>query len=207
MLIEQVITAGIEWLFGLLTPAGAFIKAIQAVIKIVQFFVDHWDDVVAMVQAFVDTLDAIANGNTAAMATAIEEAMANTVPVIIGFLASLIGVDGFGEKIKTILTNIQTFVDNIQTGIIQKAGDWLGSKGSKERRKKRKEEEEAKKKADEEGDDVEDENGDKTEDNQNQEESDKENDDDELSEDESDGDLTDEEITACSAARKDIRSN
>ncbi|MCH2045804.1 MAG: hypothetical protein MK212_16930, partial [Saprospiraceae bacterium] len=155
MLIQEVIEAGITWLFSLLNPASAFIKAIMGIIDIVTFFVDHWDDVVAMVQAFVDTLDAIANGNTAAMATAIEEAMANTVPVIIGFLASLIGVDGFGEKIKTILTNIQTFVDNIQTGIIQKAGDWLGSKGSKERKKKRKEEEEAKKKADEEGEDVE----------------------------------------------------
>ena len=43
MIAQEVIQAGIQWVVGLLGgPAGAFIKAAQAIIKIVMWFVRQW---------------------------------------------------------------------------------------------------------------------------------------------------------------------
>ncbi len=36
---NQVIQAGIKWILGLLSPVGAFVKAIMAIIDVVKFFV------------------------------------------------------------------------------------------------------------------------------------------------------------------------
>ena len=36
MLVTEVIEAGIKWGLGLLTPAGAFVKAAMAIVKIAQ---------------------------------------------------------------------------------------------------------------------------------------------------------------------------
>lgn len=125
MLIQEVVEAGIEWLFGLLTPAGAFVKAVKMVIKVVQFFVEHWDDIVAMVNAFIDSLTAIVNGDVSAMAAAIENAMASTIPAIIGFLASLVGLDGLGERVQEIIQGIRNYVDSIIESLILKAKKWF----------------------------------------------------------------------------------
>lgn len=143
-LIEEIVNKGIQFLMAMLTPAGAFLKAIETIINIVQFFVDNWDTIITMVEAFVETVEAVANGNIGVMATAIENAMASTIPSVIGFLASLLNLDKLGEKIQGVVENIRKEVDAMITKIVQKAGDWLGSKSSKERK-----EEEAKNKENE----------------------------------------------------------
>ena len=125
MLIMQVVEAGIEWLLGMLVPGGAFIKAVKLIIDVVKFFVENWDNIIAMVTAFVDTISAVAYGNIGVMAAAIEQAMANTVPVIIGFLASLVGLDGMGKKVQGVIEGIRTKVDEVIESIIAKAKQWF----------------------------------------------------------------------------------
>ena len=41
MVITKVIEAGIKWIMGLMSPAGAFIKAAMMIIDIVRFFVER----------------------------------------------------------------------------------------------------------------------------------------------------------------------
>src|ERR1700674_3389466 len=115
--IVKVITAGVTWIIGLLNPASAFIKACKAIYDIVMFFIERGSQIMALVNAILDNLAAIASGNISAAADLVETVLAKGLPLVIGFLASLLGVSGISEKIKEVITAVRK--------PITKAVDWV----------------------------------------------------------------------------------
>src|SRR5207237_9995818 len=73
--IEEVIKAGVKWIFGLLNPVGAFVKACMAIYDIVMFFVNHGREIIELVNAVLDNLGAIVSGNVGAAANLIERTL------------------------------------------------------------------------------------------------------------------------------------
>lgn len=115
MIQSQVIQAGIKWIMGLLTPAGAFIKAAMAIIDIVKFFIQRAAQIMELVGAFIEGVKAVASGSVKAVASAIENALAKAVPVVIGFLAALLGLSGLAQKVTGIFKKIH---DRVEKGLI-----------------------------------------------------------------------------------------
>jgi hypothetical protein len=105
--ITRVITAGITWLIGLLNPASAFIKACKAIYDIIMFFVERASQIAALVNAIIDSVVAIASGSIGSAAAKVETALARAIPVVIGLLASLLGVSGITAKIKSVIEAIR----------------------------------------------------------------------------------------------------
>lgn len=126
MLITQVIEAGIKWLLGLLTPAGAFVKAAMMIIDIVEFFINQGSQILELVKAFVDSVAAIASGAVGQASKLIETALAKSIPVLIGFLASLLGIDGLADGVVGIFKRIRKRVDAAIDGLIERAKTWFG---------------------------------------------------------------------------------
>jgi len=108
----QVIQAGIKFVLGLLTPVGAFIKAAMAIIDVVKFFIQRAAQIMELVKAFTDSIKAIASGNVGAVAKSIENALGRAVPVLIGFLASLLNLGGLADKILGIIRKIRQRIEN-----------------------------------------------------------------------------------------------
>ncbi|PJJ67452.1 phage tail protein [Chryseobacterium geocarposphaerae] len=108
----QVIQAGIKWVMGLLTPVGAFIKAAMAIIDVVKFFIQRAAQIMELVKAFSDSIKAIASGNVGAVAKSIENALGRAVPVLIGFLASLLGIGGLADKVLGVIRKIRQRIEN-----------------------------------------------------------------------------------------------
>ncbi len=128
---EKVIIAGIMWLIGLLNPVAAFIKACKAIYDIVSFFIDRAQQVGELVNAIVDSVGAIAGGALVEAAGKVENALAKGIPVAIGFLASLLGLGGISDKIKTIIHAIQEPIHNVigkVLGVVLKPFKWIGNK-------------------------------------------------------------------------------
>ncbi|WP_294310429.1 hypothetical protein [uncultured Chryseobacterium sp.] len=109
---SQVIQAGIKWVMGLLTPVGAFIKAAMAIIDVVKFFIQRAAQIMELVKAFSDSIKAIASGNVGAVAKSIENALGRAVPVLIGFLASLLGIGGLADKVLGVIRKIRLRIEN-----------------------------------------------------------------------------------------------
>jgi hypothetical protein len=114
---EKVIIAGITWVIGLLNPASAFFKACKAIYDIVMFFVERGSQILALVNAIIDSIAAIAKGSLDQAATWVENALAKAIPVAIGFLASLLGLGDISGTIRGVIEKAQTPVN--------KAIDWL----------------------------------------------------------------------------------
>jgi hypothetical protein len=119
--ITKIVVAGIKWLISLLNPAAAFVKACMMIYDIVKFFIERGQQIIALVNAIIDTLGAIVAGNISAMATAVEGALARMVPVAISFLAALLGLGGISAKIRQIIETIQRPINAAIDWVINKA--------------------------------------------------------------------------------------
>jgi Domain of unknown function (DUF4157) len=120
-IIEKVIMAGVTWLIGLLNPASAFFKACKAIYDIIMFFVERGSQIIALVNAVIDSMAAIAAGSIGGAATMVENALARAIPVVIGFLASLLGVGGISEKIKQVIETVRKPINAAIDWVIGKA--------------------------------------------------------------------------------------
>lgn len=121
MVITKVIEAGIKWVLGLMSPAGAFVKAAMMIIDIVKFFVERAAQIFELVQAFINSIKALAAGNVSAVAKGIEQALTKAIPVLIGFLASLVGITGLTGKVQKIIKKVRKKIDKAMKKIILKA--------------------------------------------------------------------------------------
>ncbi|MFD5827070.1 hypothetical protein [Lentzea sp. NPDC060358] len=119
--VTKIITAGITWLIGLLNPAAAFIKACKLIYDVVMFFVNNGSRIMKFVNTVIDSVADIVRGNVGGVVNKINDVLGQMVPLIIGFLASAIGLGGIGAKIRSIVETLQKPVT--------KALDWVIKKG------------------------------------------------------------------------------
>ena len=127
--VTRVIMAGITWLVGLLNPASAFIKACKAIYDIIMFFVERGSQILALVNAVIDSITAIAKGALGEAAAMVENALAKGIPVVIGFLASLLGLGGISDKIKSVIEAIRKPIGEAIDWVIHKAVDLVKTSG------------------------------------------------------------------------------
>ncbi len=102
-LIPTVIVAGITWIVSLLNPASAFVRAVKAIIDIVMFVVNQGAQIVEFVNAVLDAVIEIANGGAAGVPKMVETALAASIPLLIGLLASLLGIGSLANKVKQVI--------------------------------------------------------------------------------------------------------
>ncbi|MEA5605363.1 eCIS core domain-containing protein [Nostoc sp. UHCC 0252] len=121
--IEKVVIAGIEWVISLLTPASAFVKAAKAIYQIISFFIERAQQIGDLINAILDAVSAIASGAIDQAVKGVENALAKSLPVVISFLASLLGLGGIAGKVQAIFQKLRSPVE--------KAVDWIIDKGAK----------------------------------------------------------------------------
>ncbi len=109
--VVKIVKAGITWLISALNPAAAFIKACKMIYDVVMFFVEKGSQIKEFVDSVLDSIESIVGGGVGAVAKHIENTLAKILPLLLGFLASLLGLGGISEKIKEILEKVQKPVE------------------------------------------------------------------------------------------------
>jgi hypothetical protein len=130
-IIESVIKAGITWIFSLLTPASAFIKACQAIYELVMFFVERASQVVDLVNAVLDSIVAIANGAIGEAAKKIEDSLVKALPLVIDLLARVLGLGGLSQKVQGMITKVRGPIDKAIDKVIDKGAKVANKVGDK----------------------------------------------------------------------------
>jgi hypothetical protein len=105
--IENVVKAGISWILGLLSPAGALVKIVQGLVGVVQWIMERGAQLANLVRTVVDAVVDIANGGGGGIPAKIESSLGNAIPIVISFLANLLGLGGISDKIKSIIAAVQ----------------------------------------------------------------------------------------------------
>ena len=84
------------------------------------FIVERGAQIMAFVNAVLDAVIAIAGGGAGGVPGLIETALVTAIPVLIGFLAALLGIGGLADKVKKLFQSLSKPVI--------KAVDWIVSK-------------------------------------------------------------------------------
>ncbi len=138
--VTKVVKSAVTKLVSMFNPAGAIIQAAIAIYNVVMFFVERAQQIASLFKAVTGSIGKIAAGAVGAAANFIELAMARTIPVIISFLARLLGLGGIGETIKGIIKKVQKpiskGIDAVVKFIVGKAGRLLGKDKDKGKVKK-----------------------------------------------------------------------
>ncbi|MCP4117495.1 MAG: DUF4157 domain-containing protein [Desulfobacteraceae bacterium] len=111
VVIEKIVKAGVLWLISLLNPVSALLKAIKMLYDIVMFFIERWNSIVAFAQSVWNSVSALANGQIGKAANAVEQALARAIPMILGLLASLLGLGGIGKSVQKAIRKIRKPID------------------------------------------------------------------------------------------------
>jgi hypothetical protein len=119
-LITTVVKEGIKTILMLTNPAGAIVKAVQLLYNLVTFLIERYQQIKDFVMTVYDGLVAVASGNFTKVVTAVEDALARMVPVLISLLASLLGLGGIAKQVKSVIETI--------TKPINKAIEWVVDK-------------------------------------------------------------------------------
>ncbi|NGZ08804.1 MAG: DUF4157 domain-containing protein [Nitrospira sp. LK70] len=122
MISIEVVKAAVIKLVSMLNPAGAVVQAIIAIYNTITFFIQKISQIAAVVASFIDSIAAIAAGQVAGAAKKVEQTMANTLTVIIAFLAKFAGLGNIPEKLVGIIKKIRQPIDKGLDKIVA----WLG---------------------------------------------------------------------------------
>ncbi len=134
-IVTTIVKSAITKLVSMFNPVGAIIQAIVTIYDVVMFLVGNINKILDFVQSIINSVHKIAVGDIDSAANWIEQSLAKTIPLIISFLADLLGLGGLSEKIKTIIEKIQGTVDKAIDKVIDKIVKGIGKlfgKGKKE---------------------------------------------------------------------------
>jgi len=123
--ITRIVTAAVTRLLTMFNPAGAVIQAVIAIYDTIKFFIQKIQQIADTVEAIVDSIARIAAGILGPAANAVERAMARTIPVVLDFLAELIGLGDISGQIRRIIEAIQARVD----AALDRAVNWVVERG------------------------------------------------------------------------------
>jgi len=110
-IVTTVAQRAIAKLVTLFNPVGAIVQAVLAIYDTVMFFIEKASQIMALVEAVINSVSAIATGAIGGAANWIEQALARFIPVVIGFLAQFVGLGKISKKIKEFIQKVQAKVD------------------------------------------------------------------------------------------------
>jgi hypothetical protein len=136
----ELVEAAVKKIASLLIPGGAFLQAVLSIVDTVFFFIRNADRLADLVQTVISAVKDILAGNVGALAAKVEAVMASTIPVVLDFLATLIGIGGkiteiIQKALKSVTQPIQDAIDAVLLAIKKAVGGFidriLGKGGAK----------------------------------------------------------------------------
>jgi len=134
-LVTTIVKQAVAKIVSMFNPVGAIVQAVLMIYNVVMFVVERASQIMEFVEAVINSVHQIATGAIGSAISWIERALANMIPILIGFLASLIGLGGISAKIKEFILKVQTKVDLAIDKMIVKAVGWVRNllgKGTKD---------------------------------------------------------------------------
>lgn len=112
--IGKIVKLGLEKIIALSNPVGEIIEVIKDTVEIFEFFLEKAEQMINFFESVVDSFAKIAEGDTNGAAGFIEATIKRSIPLILRFLASILGLGDFGEGIRDA---IQGVIDKVDAAI------------------------------------------------------------------------------------------
>jgi hypothetical protein len=123
--MQTIVTQVTARLLSMLDPTGimAVINSCIAIYSAIQSFIKYLREMLEILNAFVNGVADIAEGNVTTAANYLENTMGRAMPIVIGFLANQVGLGGVGRRVGEMIESVRTMVDEALTWLVNKAVD------------------------------------------------------------------------------------
>jgi len=118
--LVNIVKAGVVWLLSLLNPASALVRAVKLLADLIFWLMDNLKRIATFIRSIFDAVAKIAAGVLAPAAKAIEGALARSLPVVISFLASAIGLGGIGEALRGVIQKLTAPINRMIDALIDR---------------------------------------------------------------------------------------
>lgn len=119
-ILYETIKKVLTYIVTLFNPIGAFIKAAQAIYAGIRFLMDNIERIIALVNAFLDSVEMAVQGNVSGIASKVIFGLKNAIIMGIDFLAKLLNLGNLAEKVRTIIKQIKTPVERAMGFVVDK---------------------------------------------------------------------------------------
>lgn len=120
-IVTTIVQKAIAKVVSMFNPVGAIIQAIMMIVNVVMFVIERAAQIMEFVESVINSIHAIATGAIGGAISKVEQALGNAIPILIGFLAALIGLGGISAKIKGFIVKVQAKVDQAIDKVLKKA--------------------------------------------------------------------------------------
>ena len=131
VVIPQVVIAGIQWVLGLMNPASGIIKILKAVIDIIIFFIQNIDTIKRVLASIGNTFEAVISGAVGLIAKAVEQSLADILPVLLGLFVSILGLGAIPRAVSKVIKTLRKPIDKTVGTIFKKVGKFFDKVGGK----------------------------------------------------------------------------
>jgi Domain of unknown function (DUF4157) len=118
--ITTVVQEAMTWLLGMLNPAGALVKILSLIYRLVMFLVERFQQIKDFILSVYESVTAIASGALGKATAAVEGALSRSLPVVISLLARLAGLGGIGKTVQNIIGKVRKPIDKFIIALIDK---------------------------------------------------------------------------------------
>jgi len=122
---RTIVGQAIARIVTMFNPVGAIINAIMTIYNTVMFLVERAQQIMAFVDSVLDSINNIATGNITAAVGYVERTLARILPLVISFLARLIGLGGISDRIRDIIARIRAPIERA----MDRVADWIQRTG------------------------------------------------------------------------------
>ena len=129
-LVEKLVTQAVLKIASMFNPVGAIVQVVMTAWNVYKFVKEQAQKIFELVNAVVNGMADIVAGNLGPAAKMVEGALAKLVPIVISFLANILGLGGIANKVKDIIGKIQATVDKAVDKVIDKFWE-MGKKAFK----------------------------------------------------------------------------
>jgi hypothetical protein len=106
-IVTKIVTAAVTKLVSMFNPVGAIVQAVLTIYNVIMFFVERIDQILQLVRSIIQSLGKIVSGQIDAAAAFVERTLGLMVPLMIAFLARLLGIGGIAEKVRRIVQKVR----------------------------------------------------------------------------------------------------
>jgi hypothetical protein len=128
---NSIVGAAISRLVTMFNPVGAVIQAILSIYRAVQWLIQRADQLRTLATSIFDSLAAIASGSLGGAITAVENALARTLPVVISFLAGQLGLGNIGEHVRRVVDRVRGMVERAIGRVVDFVTTRFGRRGGR----------------------------------------------------------------------------
>ena len=131
VVIPQVVIAGIQWVMGLMNPASGIIKILKAVIDIIIFFIQNIDTIKQVLASIGNTFQAVISGAVGLIAKAVEQSLADILPLLLGLFVSILGLGAIPKAVSKVIKTLRKPIDKTVGTVFKKVGKFFDKVGGK----------------------------------------------------------------------------